>query len=178
MPSEVPRERRFSRSLYLPRHSGELHIRGQSFSQQSTLSTTRTPIQSPNLYPVSDPDPDDPFLPLADENNWSTNIQLTPSLSTHKKERQWENWTKNVIPSLIPIYLDLICRSKSLRTLDDVRVLTSLPCECRKRTLRVALVSFDSAFYFLPPLTSCSPSTQSSNPLRLHHVHVLRQRRV
>ncbi|KAI0337659.1 hypothetical protein BDW22DRAFT_1309921, partial [Trametopsis cervina] len=60
-----------------------------------------------------------------------------------KKEQQWENWTKNVIPSLIPIYLDLICRSKSLRTLDNVRVLTSLPCECRKKTLRVALVSFD-----------------------------------
>lgn len=115
-PSDVPCERRFSRHVYLPRPRGELHIHGQAFSQQSSATHSQVDLPQTNPLPSVDLEADDdPFTALADIDVADTPYaQVRHSVSSRKKERQWEKWTTTVIPSLIPVFLDLQHRSQSL----------------------------------------------------------------
>ena len=76
-------------------------------------------------------------------------VYITPgdvsSTTRRKKLRQYQVWTRDVLPALLPRYLRYLrqLRSPELPTLDD-----TTPCTCGQasRTLQVTCVYFDRAY--------------------------------
>ncbi|KAK7459482.1 hypothetical protein VKT23_009465 [Stygiomarasmius scandens] len=70
-------------------------------------------------------------------------IPLSPSKSPHKKkrDRQWKRWLKEVIPSLVEPYMELVEKTKNLRL--DAAVQLEDPCSCvGGRYLDVTVIRF------------------------------------
>ncbi|KAJ7135066.1 hypothetical protein C8R43DRAFT_865733, partial [Mycena crocata] len=55
---------------------------------------------------------------------------------------QWENWTYNVIPSLVPVYLKLMQSTCSLRHTSELKLEDPPPCQCHGRKLKVVADTF------------------------------------
>ncbi|KAJ7612603.1 hypothetical protein FB45DRAFT_1036823 [Roridomyces roridus] len=78
---------------------------------------------------------------LASEDNYVTAdyIPGQPAAQTSravKKSNQWHRWTHEVIPALVPVFVDLMHQTKSLRDTAELRLQHS-DCACAKRALVV-----------------------------------------
>ncbi|KAJ7187566.1 hypothetical protein GGX14DRAFT_580987 [Mycena pura] len=58
-----------------------------------------------------------------------------------KATNQWQRWTYDVIPTLVPILMNLLYKTTSLRNTDGLKLETRSACTCRKqRHLDVAVI--------------------------------------
>ncbi|KAJ7622490.1 hypothetical protein FB45DRAFT_1032157 [Roridomyces roridus] len=86
---------------------------------------------------------------LASEDNYVTAdyIPGQPAAQTSravKKSNQWHRWTHEVIPALVPVFVDLMHQTKSLRDTAELRLQHS-DCACAKRALYVAVVRLNAS---------------------------------
>lgn len=73
----------------------------------------------------------------------------SPSKHRAKRLRQWERWTTEVLPLIIPSYIELLRRTRSLRD-EAVTNVEGRKCECCQtaRKLSIWVVRFSSTFSF------------------------------
>ena len=100
---------------------------------------------------------DDNNIPEADNMDYTfftstaaESPELRQQRQRQKKERQWNKWASDVIPSLIKPHLVLLRRSESLRNLKhEYSVLPSSTdsCDCAMKKLKVVCVFFERSFY-------------------------------
>ncbi|KAJ7757315.1 hypothetical protein B0H14DRAFT_2404558 [Mycena olivaceomarginata] len=50
------------------------------------------------------------------------------------------NWTYDVLPKLVPVFLCLWHETESLCTTDELALLPTIPCACKTHTLDIAVV--------------------------------------
>jgi len=75
------------------------------------------------------------FIP----SQWSATPASSPSKA--KATNQWQRWTYDVIPTLVPILMKLLYKTTSLRNTDGLELETRSTCTCRKqRHLNVAVI--------------------------------------
>ncbi|KAJ7215361.1 hypothetical protein GGX14DRAFT_562578 [Mycena pura] len=73
------------------------------------------------------------------------------SPSKARATNQWQRWTYDVIPTLVPILMNLLYKTMSLRNTDGLKLETRSACTCRKqRHLDVAVIRMTGLF-------PCSP---------------------
>jgi len=65
-----------------------------------------------------------------------------------KKERQWRNWSEEVIPAMLEPYMELLRESDSLRDLSSARRHRGCKGCGNGRSLEVVCVYFESRFLF------------------------------
>jgi len=65
-----------------------------------------------------------------------------------KKERQWRNWSEEVIPAMLEPYMELLRESDSLRDLSSARMHRGCKGCGDGRSLEVVCVYFESRFLF------------------------------
>ncbi|KAJ7700448.1 hypothetical protein B0H17DRAFT_1128860 [Mycena rosella] len=94
----------------------------------------------------------------------------TPSHPSVKRSRQWENWTRRIIPKLVPVFIQLMHRTQSLRDTTALRVGDAPPpCGCnRMHALQVAVVRMNGA----PPHLLQSVSVADRQAL-IEHVRLI-----
>ena len=56
------------------------------------------------------------------------------------RENQWHAWTYDIIPALVPVYMQLLHKTESLRNTEDLTLPGRPCCKCNKRTLAIAVV--------------------------------------
>ncbi|KAF8126659.1 hypothetical protein K438DRAFT_1912444 [Mycena galopus ATCC 62051] len=57
-----------------------------------------------------------------------------------KRSNQWRQWTHDVIPKLVPVFMRLWHDTQSLRHSEGLELRETTPCSCKTRTLRIAVV--------------------------------------
>jgi hypothetical protein len=73
-----------------------------------------------------------------------------------KTQRQYSNWVDNIIPSLLPLYLHLLCEAESFRPSLQTNPVT---CCCTSfRSLSVTCVYFQCKFCLSPILALLTPA--------------------
>src|ERR1700761_6099594 len=92
---------------------------------------TDTPHSADNTYS------DDPFL--SSEFLAVDNVQSPRRSGAAARAAQSQAWT-TLISDLVPVFMDLLYRTSSLRDNTGLRVEAGGPCACYKRDLRVAVV--------------------------------------
>ncbi|RDB26796.1 hypothetical protein Hypma_005259 [Hypsizygus marmoreus] len=138
----APHGQTFVQNHYLPCLPGHVGFAGAGHpgnrSQSSLLA-----IASENVNNVQQEDLDDnPFITMHTESHPVDDVAI--SRHRRKRERQWERWQGEVIPSLIGLYMNLVCATQWLR--DPVAPPSQRTCTCQRpgRPLDVVLVRFDS----------------------------------
>ena len=82
------------------------------------------------------------FIP----SQWSATPVSSPSKA--KTTNQWQRWTYDVIPMLVPIFMDLLHKTTSLRNTAELKLETRSACMCRKqRHLDVAVIRMTGKSY-------------------------------
>ncbi|KAJ7330265.1 hypothetical protein DFH08DRAFT_662238, partial [Mycena albidolilacea] len=56
------------------------------------------------------------------------------------RQQQWRNWTYDVLPKLVPVFLRLWHETESLCTTDELALPPTRPCACKTHTLDIAVV--------------------------------------
>jgi hypothetical protein len=91
---------------------------------------------------------DDAFMMTGGTELFATPRAVDAAQSSHgrKKERQWQRWTVDIIPSLVPVLLSLLCVTDSFR--NDIPPSSVLTCDCPSNTrhLDVAAIYFDREY--------------------------------
>ncbi|KAJ7723613.1 hypothetical protein DFH07DRAFT_705461, partial [Mycena maculata] len=72
-----------------------------------------------------------------------------------KKNNQWRRWSTNVIPQLVPIFIELMHTTKYLRDTSGL-LLEAAPCACTKRALYVAIVRMNTIEHTHLSICPCS----------------------
>ncbi|KAJ7776573.1 hypothetical protein DFH07DRAFT_766765 [Mycena maculata] len=75
--------------------------------------------------------------------------QSLPRSAALKKNNQWRRWSTDVIPQLVPIFIELMHATKCLRDTSGL-LLEAVPCTCTKRALYVAILSSTLASPYAP----------------------------
>jgi hypothetical protein len=86
---------------------------------------------------------------------WEPDRTPPPSPSKHGRKRvaQWQRWQTEVIPNLIPHYIDVLYESKSLRDLEKL-VPQSTACNCVGHTRKITIIRFSCTWAII---VHCSP---------------------
>ncbi|KAK7438106.1 hypothetical protein VKT23_018272 [Stygiomarasmius scandens] len=128
---------------------------GQYLVQNPNLPRLRGQVglngDHPAEFDTEDPIPAAPTTQHTDDNvefimQESLNeVLVSPSKSTHrkKKERQWKRWLKEVIPTLVNPYMEMLKETDDLR--EDASLHLTDCCSCNGgRYLEVSVVRFNS----------------------------------
>ncbi|KAJ7215792.1 hypothetical protein GGX14DRAFT_359326 [Mycena pura] len=88
--------------------------------------------------------------------------ERTPPLSApgkhaRKRAAQWERWQQDIIPSLIPHYLDVLYETRSLRHLDRL-VPRPMACGCVSQRQKIAVVRFSVIEDIEINVCACQPA--------------------
>jgi hypothetical protein len=162
-PPMVPKTRRprHSRSLYLPGPERILTLPGQEYSQMPSASrghTARvTHFPRRDLGAPREPPevPDDDLCRSSEPFDIINNVFISDAPDAEelqrekqrlKKQKQWQRWTQDVIPSLLRPHLQLLHNSASLCSVPQH---TKHQCKCNAaslRRLKVVCVSFECEF--------------------------------
>ncbi|KAJ7318477.1 hypothetical protein DFH08DRAFT_971233 [Mycena albidolilacea] len=78
--------------------------------------------------------------PYVAEYHPSPNKQKARAQGPPLRQQQWRNWTYNVLPKLVPVFLRLWHETESLRTTNELALPPTRPCACKTRTLDIAVV--------------------------------------
>ncbi|KAJ7809304.1 hypothetical protein B0H14DRAFT_2379858 [Mycena olivaceomarginata] len=65
------------------------------------------------------------------------------------------NWTYNVLPKLVPVFLCLWHETESLRTADELAMPPMRPCGCKTRTLDIVVVRMSGMFHIRIRVCHC-----------------------
>ncbi|KAF8212963.1 hypothetical protein K438DRAFT_1427189, partial [Mycena galopus ATCC 62051] len=75
------------------------------------------------------------------------------------RENQWHAWTHTVIPQLIPVWIQLLYKTDSLRNIEDLRLRSPPGCHCNnKRTLTIAVVRMTAIEQISLRVCTCFPA--------------------
>jgi hypothetical protein len=132
-----------------PYGSSDLDILPERLLFEPRASFTQVAVPRDSNYqqiPISD----DPFSAFSQDDtyieglNASFHITSTiPAPASVKKERLWKKWEHEIVPSLIPPYLQLLRVSESLRHSNYPE--QNLSCSCNsQRNLELSCLYFDS----------------------------------
>ncbi|KAJ7765044.1 hypothetical protein DFH07DRAFT_955881 [Mycena maculata] len=83
--------------------------------------------------------------------------QSLPRSAALKKNNQWRRWSTDVIPQLVPIFIELMHATKCLRDTSEL-LLEAAPCTCTKRALYVAIVRMNAIEHTRLSICPCSPA--------------------
>ncbi|KAJ8455492.1 hypothetical protein ONZ45_g18932 [Pleurotus djamor] len=88
-----------------------------------------------------------------------TQDDLPPPMSLHrrKKEKQWRSWLGEVIPSIVPAYLDVVARTRFFR-LSPTPQPSSCTCVAPPRPLNVVIVRFHVLESIRLDICGCRPA--------------------
>ncbi|KAG6823501.1 hypothetical protein H0H92_010012, partial [Tricholoma furcatifolium] len=131
---------------------------GRTFQQNAFLLPR---LSRSELPPLNDDQP------LADHENPMFDTPSSPGMTTHQRKRdtQWKRWQEEVVPQLVPSYMEYMSRSKSLRNNPPPN---HLQCDCHsRRTIEVILIEFDSLDRITLNVCSCAPSQSAPQQLLL-----------
>ncbi|KAK7434118.1 hypothetical protein VKT23_020366 [Stygiomarasmius scandens] len=126
--------RYLTQNAQLPRIRGQVGLNGDSpaeFDKEEVVTAV------PNTQHT---DRDHESVPLELHNE---EVLFSPSKSTHraKRDRQWKRWLKEVIPSLVEPYMELLERTDNLRLTAGLQL--SSRCSCAfGRYLSIAIIRF------------------------------------
>jgi hypothetical protein len=84
--------------------------------------------------------------PYVAEYHPSPNKQKARAQGPPLRQQQWRNWTYDVLPKLVPVFLRLWHETESLRTTDELALPPTRPCACKTRTLDIAVVRMSGMF--------------------------------
>ncbi|KAJ7866947.1 hypothetical protein B0H14DRAFT_3442077 [Mycena olivaceomarginata] len=101
-----------------------------------TPQTPQTPSRQRNV-------PSD-ASPYVAEYHPSPNKQKARAQGPRLRQQQWRNWTYDVLPKLVPVFLRLWHETESLRTTDELALPPTRPCACKTRTLDIAVVRMNA----------------------------------
>lgn len=149
LPSELPTPRRprNTEDMYLPGPERLFVLPGEEYTQQPSPSRSRGRMPRVNEDPTGLPLPTRDPSPFAYDDIFMTS-QLDPDQQPfiqRKKQKQWQRWTNEVIPSLISPYLSLLRTTESLRSIPQPMVV-ECSCNSHARNLKVVGVYFESTF--------------------------------
>jgi hypothetical protein len=124
----------------LPRLPGQVGLRGE---RQVNLDDIA----------LAEADSGAPLPPLGEQVYLDGPDLVSPSKHRAKRLRQWERWTTEILPLIIPSYIELQHQTLSLRLEAPLNVETQ-KCECCQtaRKLSIWVIRFSSAFSFLVPI--------------------------
>ncbi|KAJ7302004.1 hypothetical protein DFH08DRAFT_919019 [Mycena albidolilacea] len=90
---------------------------------------------------------------------WEPDRTPPPSPSKHGRKRvaQWQRWQTEVIPNLIPHYIDVLYESKSLRDLEKL-VPQSTACNCMGHTRKITIIRFSCIEDVTIKICVCTPA--------------------
>ncbi|KAJ7448184.1 hypothetical protein FB451DRAFT_1187935 [Mycena latifolia] len=126
---------------------------GQTLSQQLVRQTPAdaTPQSSPARH---NPDtPSDITCDLIPSQN-----PPTPRSGPAKRSQQWQCWTHEVIPKLVPVFIKLMHDTMSLRDTSSLAVRDSPPCACNKHTLDITVVHMNVIEHLQLRMCACQPA--------------------
>ncbi|KAJ7474951.1 hypothetical protein FB451DRAFT_1034933 [Mycena latifolia] len=129
---------------------------GQTLSQRLVRRTSAdaTPQSSPARHNPDNPDtPSDITCDLIPSQN-----PPTPRSGPAKRSQQWQRWTHEVIPKLVPVFIKLMHDTMSLRDTSGLAVRDSPPCTCNKRTLDIAVVRMNVIEHLQLRICACQPA--------------------
>ncbi|KAJ7686052.1 hypothetical protein B0H14DRAFT_3534786 [Mycena olivaceomarginata] len=78
--------------------------------------------------------------PYVSEYHLLPNKQKVHAQGPPLRQQQWRNWTYDVLPKLVPVFLRLWHETESLRTTNELALPSTRPCACKTRTLDIAVV--------------------------------------
>lgn len=92
----------------------------------------------------------DVTLPTED-NNFTADFvpsqnPATPRVAQQKRTNQWQRWTHQVIPELVPVFIKLIHDTTSFRDTAALALEEPPSCACAKRRLDIAVVRMLSTY--------------------------------
>ncbi|KAK7446014.1 hypothetical protein VKT23_014637 [Stygiomarasmius scandens] len=119
----------------LPRLRGQIGLNGNhpaEFEEEHPITAVPTVQETDTNL---DSAPLEPFGP---------ETPVSPSKPVHKKkkERQWKRWLKEVIPSLVEPYMELLQRTDNLRLTASLRLLDRCSCNNGRRFLDIVVIRF------------------------------------
>ncbi|KAJ6512444.1 hypothetical protein C8R45DRAFT_1152106 [Mycena sanguinolenta] len=77
------------------------------------------------------------------------------------RENQWHAWTYDVISALVPVYMQLLHKTESLRNTEALSLPGRPGCKCNKRTLAIAVVRMTRIEHISLIVCACSPAPVS-----------------
>lgn len=119
----------------------------------------RSKVSGSTFVPQAASVTDDPFAEMAEPSPVYVSVgeedpELRQQHHRRKKERQWEKWSNETIPSLLHPYLRILRESDNLRCLDRLSDNTLPDCLCqRQMSISVTCVFFERQFLQLKQLT-------------------------
>src|SRR5229473_333454 len=156
LPSDVPKMRHsYGMKGHVRLHNNEVLAEpfGHIFVQQPAPPQALTAAIPCQLEPASD----DPFVDMGDAEplpiyvlDGGDDFQVPHQRQRRKRERQWLKWANETIPSLLQPYLQILCESNNLCTLDYFSDIISPGCSCERWvTINVTCIFFErKLFYF------------------------------
>jgi hypothetical protein len=126
---------------------------GQTLSQRLVRPLASRTDPSPQSSPVRQK-PDQASDEIITSDFFPSSNPPTPRSAPPKRSRQWQRWTTDIIPQLVPVYIQLIYKTNSLRDTAGLTVSTAPSCNCKTRRLEVAVVRMNGTLvlYFIPEL--------------------------
>ncbi|KAJ7477637.1 hypothetical protein FB451DRAFT_1396593 [Mycena latifolia] len=82
----------------------------------------------------------------------------TPRSGPAKCSQQWQRWTHEVIPKLVPVFIKLMHDTMSLHDTSGLAVRDSPPCACNKHTLDIAVVRMNVIEHLQLRICACQPA--------------------
>ena len=111
----------------------------------SGQTLSHPPTRTPRKPRISQLLPDDPLSPSGGDAQYSSeflstdNVFSTPRSVAFARATQLESW-KSLIPELVPIFMDLLYRTSSLRNKDSLQLEARSACGCKRRLVEIAVV--------------------------------------
>ncbi|KAJ8462008.1 hypothetical protein ONZ45_g18090 [Pleurotus djamor] len=105
------------------------------------------------------PTPHEPVEPIEQDLSF-------PLMSRHRrrKEKQWQVWVGDILPSLLPTYFKLLATTKSLQAEPVLSEPTPCSCEGRIRDLSIVIVRFTDNFADIPSTPQRKRSRTHDSP--------------
>ncbi|KAK7456327.1 hypothetical protein VKT23_010574 [Stygiomarasmius scandens] len=119
----------------LPRLRGQVGLNGDhpaEFEEEHPVTAVPT-AQETDINADSTP-----LEPFGSE----TPVSPSKALYRRKKDRQWKRWLKEVIPSLVTPYMELLQRTDNLRLTAPLRLADRCSCNNGGRYLDIAVIRF------------------------------------
>ncbi|KAJ7354319.1 hypothetical protein DFH08DRAFT_662963, partial [Mycena albidolilacea] len=71
------------------------------------------------------------------------------------RQQQWQNWTYNVLPKLVLVFLRLWHETESLRTTNKLALLPARPCTYKTHILDIAVVRMNAIEHIMIRICHC-----------------------
>ncbi|KAF8180298.1 hypothetical protein K438DRAFT_1603033 [Mycena galopus ATCC 62051] len=126
---------------------------GLTLSQRLTRPLPKTPPCKARPDPPSS-------SPYVSEYHPSESPEKRGAPSVPLKQNQWQQWTYNILPKLVPVFLALWSKTQSLRNVEGLALPELKTCACKKRTLDVAVVRWNVIEHIFIRVCECHTAAE------------------